>query len=119
MRRLLLAATVTLLAAPAFASSSVDTMMACASAWNGMSSIDKAKTTYDAFSTSCLKAHGPSGPNLPSSSGMALPAAGATIPAAAIPGGSTGLCKDGSFTNATSHQGACSGHGGVGKWLTH
>ena len=51
MRRLLLAAAVTLLAAPAFASSSVDTMMACASAWNGMSSIDKAQTTYDAFST--------------------------------------------------------------------
>ena len=28
----------------------------------------------------------------------------------------TGKCKDGSYTKATEHRGACSGHGGVSEW---
>jgi hypothetical protein len=32
------------------------------------------------------------------------------------PAGSTGLCKDGSYTESASKRGACSGHGGVKKW---
>ncbi len=35
-------------------------MKACAAAWNGMSAADKAKTTYKAYSATCMKNHGPS-----------------------------------------------------------
>jgi hypothetical protein len=37
-------------------------------------------------------------------------------PPASAPAGTTGMCKDGSFTSATSKSGACSGHDGVKKW---
>ena len=41
-----------------------------------------------------------------------------TAPApAAPPAGSTGVCKDGTYTDAKNHKGACSHHGGVAKWL--
>lgn len=33
-----------------------------------------------------------------------------------VPVGATGKCKDGTYTYATNHQGACSKHGGVAKW---
>jgi hypothetical protein len=36
---------------------------------------------------------------------------------AQAPAGSTGECKDGSYTTATSKRGACSGHGGVKEWM--
>jgi hypothetical protein len=35
---------------------------------------------------------------------------------AQAPSGSTGECKDGSYTTAASKRGACSGHGGVKDW---
>jgi uncharacterized protein with FMN-binding domain len=35
---------------------------------------------------------------------------------AAAPKGSTGECKDGSYTSAENKSGACSGHGGVKDW---
>lgn len=35
---------------------------------------------------------------------------------AAAPADATGQCKDGSYTKATQHRGACSGHGGVAEW---
>ena len=31
--------------------------------------------------------------------------------------GATGQCKDGTYTHATHHSGACSSHGGVAKWM--
>ena len=37
---------------------------------------------------------------------------------AQAPAGSTGECKDGSYTTATSKRGACSGHGGVKDWYS-
>jgi hypothetical protein len=44
--------------------------------------------------------------------GMLLAAVGY----AQAPSGSTGECKDGSYTTAASKRGACSGHGGVKDW---
>lgn len=38
--------------------------------------------------------------------------------AAQAPAGSTGSCKDGSFTTAKTKTGACSNHGGVKDWFT-
>lgn len=38
-----------------------------------------------------------------------------TAPAAA-PAGTTGMCKDGSFTSTASKRGACRGHQGVKEW---
>lgn len=37
---------------------------------------------------------------------------------AQAPAGSTGQCKDGSYTSAASKRGACAGHGGVKEWLS-
>jgi hypothetical protein len=33
------------------------------------------------------------------------------------PKGATGQCRDGTYTKATTHSGACSKHGGVQKWF--
>ncbi|MFI4982700.1 MAG: DUF3761 domain-containing protein, partial [Nevskiales bacterium] len=35
----------------------------------------------------------------------------------AAPAGATAKCKDGTYSMAKHHQGACSKHGGVGEWL--
>lgn len=63
-----------------------------------------------------------------------VPAAAATAPAAKSttsmkaapsmaasatdPTGATAKCKDGTYSHAKSHSGACSKHGGVADWLT-
>ncbi|PUA20117.1 DUF3761 domain-containing protein [Glaciimonas sp. PCH181] len=39
-----------------------------------------------------------------------------TAAPAAAPAGSTGVCKDGSYSSAATNKGACSKHGGVKDW---
>jgi Protein of unknown function (DUF3761) len=69
----------------------------------GMAAADKAKTTYPAYSKICL------------AKGYTVSASSSAMSTA--PAGATGQCKDGSYTMAKNHQGACSRHGGVAKWL--
>jgi hypothetical protein len=38
------------------------------------------------------------------------------VAVAQAPAGSTGQCKDGSYTSAASKQGACKGHQGIKEW---
>lgn len=83
---------------------SADTMKNCAAGWKSMSAADQAKTTYKAYAAMCLK----SSYTVPASSGAM---------AAQPPAGATGKCKDGTWTTAATHQGACSHHGGVASWL--
>lgn len=99
MRFLIAAATTALLAVPTHA----DTMAHCAGAWKTTTAADKAKTTYAAYSKMCL------------AKGYMVPASAAAMSTA--PAGATGQCKDGTYTVAKNHQGACSSHGGVAKWL--
>ena len=40
------------------------------------------------------------------------------LPAAAMPTGATAQCKDGTYSKAAHHSGACSHHGGVAKFLS-
>jgi hypothetical protein len=49
---------------------------------------------------------------------FALGSAASAWAADARPADATGQCKDGTYTNTHSHQGACSDHGGVKTWFS-
>jgi hypothetical protein len=53
-------------------------------------------------------------PAAPAKVGTGSPHASAS---GADPSGATAQCKDGSYSDAKHHTGACSRHGGVAKWL--
>jgi hypothetical protein len=83
-------------------------------------------TTSTAAGRGACSGHG--GVQKSAASSVAAPAANSSAaasptPAASAasagpaPSGATALCKDGSYSMAKNHQGACSSHGGVGKWL--
>jgi hypothetical protein len=101
--RLLIVAAVSagLLASPAFASSSTDAMKTCNTKWSGMTAAEKTATPYKGFMSDCMKT--------PTGLTTQTP----------VPAGATGKCKDGTYTMAKTHQGACSTRGGVDSWITH
>ncbi|MGZ5932365.1 MAG: DUF3761 domain-containing protein [Rhizomicrobium sp.] len=87
-----------LLATPAFANAGSDRMKACAATWKTMTPDQKKGQTYQAYTATCMKG-------------------GAAAGAPVIPAGSTARCNDGTYISSKVHQGACSGHKGVAKWL--
>lgn len=54
-----------------------------------------------------------SAPSAPAAAKASAPAMAAAAPA---PSGSTGQCKDGTYTTTETKKGACAGHGGVKDW---
>ncbi len=54
-----------------------------------------------------------SAPSAPATAKASAPAMAAAAPA---PSGSTGQCKDGTYTTTETKKGACGGHGGVKDW---
>ncbi len=87
-----------LLATPAFANAGSDKMKACAATWKTMTADQRKGQTYQAYTATCMKGS-------------------AAAAALAIPAGSTAQCNDGTYISNKVHQGACSGHKGVAKWL--
>ena len=125
---------------PTTTSTSKSAMRDCSAKWQSMKRAHTAHGTYTQFSKTCLSnpsATGPSTNQMAANEQKAPRAAGQTrmqrleqgtaaAPGAAATGANnlahdatnaTARCKDGTYSHARTHSGACSGHGGVGQWL--
>jgi len=98
------------------------TMKQCAAQWQQMKSAGTAKGSYSDFSKACLAgktstARTPGQTRMqqigPTAAAPAAPAKGSNADAA----GATARCKDGAYSHAKGHSGACAHHGGVAQWL--
>lgn len=109
-------------------------MKSCASQWQAMKKAGTAKGSYQDFSKTCMagKGEATSTAAAPAASSAkpaksSAKAAGASVPAAAAGSkstaantdatGATAKCKDGTYSHAKTHSGACSRHGGVAEFL--
>lgn len=91
------AALLSVLATSAIADPAAPAKTGCYATWSAMPQVERARTTYQAYIAKC---------------------GGGIVSAAPVPAQSTGQCKDGtSYTQSKSRAAACSGHGGVDKWL--
>jgi hypothetical protein len=100
------------------------TMKQCADQWQAMKKAGTAKGSYSAFSKSCLAGKSGATSRTPAQTRMQRVGPQAAPAAAAAPKGSnadatgaTARCKDGAYSHAKGHSGACSHHGGVAQWL--
>jgi hypothetical protein len=100
------------------------TMKQCADQWQAMKKAGTAKGSYSDFSKSCLggKTTGatsrtPAQTRMQRVGPQAAPAAAAPKGSNADATGATARCKDGAYSHAKGHSGACAHHGGVAQWL--
>ena len=91
------------------------TMKSCAATWSGMGAADKAKTTYKAYMSTCMKSPAASTAAIAPAPAAAMTAKAA--PAAMKAGSGSAKCKDGKTVTYTHRSGTCSGHGGVASWM--
>jgi hypothetical protein len=115
------------LASPVFAAAAGGnpTMKQCAAEWQAKKTAGTAKGSYSDFSKACLagktgatsrtqpqtRMQQRTGPEAGATA--AAPAKGSNADAA----GATARCKDGAYSHAQGHSGACAHHGGVAQWL--
>jgi hypothetical protein len=82
----------------------------CTKFYNKMRAVCRSSTATAAPHTTVAPA--------PKPSTTAAPAGGSKSPGVDNnPIGATAQCKDGTYSHAKTHQGACSRHGGVAKWM--
>jgi len=120
--RLLFAAAV-LSAAFALPASAADTaqqtgMKTCAATWKTMSAADKAKTKYTDYMGTCMKggAKTAAAP-APAMAMSAKPMMSGSMNSMKMEAGGQAKCKDGTTVTYKKRSGACSGHGGVARWM--
>jgi hypothetical protein len=92
-------------------------------ACSGHGGVDKAATKAAHAKSSGSAAAQPAAPATPpaASQGRAAPHSAASSGSAPAkntdPTGAIARCKDGTYSHAKGHSGACSSHGGVAEWL--
>lgn len=102
------------------------TMKDCAAQWQAKKQAGTAMGSHRAFTRSCMAGQtGAAGAAARTPAQTRMQQVGPTpAPAAAAPKGSnadatgaTARCKDGAYSHAKGHSGACAHHGGVAQWL--
>lgn len=113
------------LASPVLAAATAanPTMKQCAAQWQEKKKAGTATGSYRDFSKSCLAGKTGGTSRTPAQTRMQQIGPQPAAPAAAPRGsnadaaGATAKCKDGAYSHAKGHAGACSHHGGVAQWL--